>query len=111
MAEHFGKDPEGVWNIFLEKVREEFRGQTLNGVVARRVRSRVGDLLDGAFNGAQVVADLTQTEENHSATLTALNLHLGMKATLAPGETGFQPVWQLLQMEVDVLLDEGGMPR
>lgn len=74
VAEHFGKDPAEVWKEFLELVRKEFHGQTLNGVVARRVRSRVGDLLGGAFNGAQVVADLTQTSTSHSATLSKLDL-------------------------------------
>lgn len=74
VTEHFGKDPAGVWEEFLDRVRKEFRGQTLNSVVARRVRSRVGDLLDGAFDGAQIVADLTQTGENHGKTLSALNL-------------------------------------
>jgi len=74
LAEHFGKDPAGVWEEFLDRVRKEFRGQTLNSVVARRVRSRVGDLLDGAFNGAQVVADLAATIRNHNTTLSALNL-------------------------------------
>jgi len=74
VAQHFGKDPAGVWEEFLDRVRKEFRGQTLNSVVARRVRSRVGDLLDGAFNGAQVVADLTATKVNHTTTLSALDL-------------------------------------
>jgi len=74
LAEHFGKDPARVWDEFLERVRKEFRGQTSNGVVARRVRSRVADLLDGAFNGAQVVADLSATSTNHSTTLSALDL-------------------------------------
>ena len=74
VAEQFGKNPAGVWEEFLDRVRKEFRGQTLNSVVARRVRSRVGDLLDGAFNGAQVVADLTATSANHSTTLSTLDL-------------------------------------
>jgi hypothetical protein len=74
LAEHLGKDPADVWDEFQRRVRKEFRGQTLNGVVARRVRSRVGDLLDGAFNGAQVVADPTTTIANHRATLSALDL-------------------------------------
>jgi hypothetical protein len=46
----------------------------LNSVVARRVRACVGNLLDGAFNGAQIVADLVQTGLNHCSTLSALNL-------------------------------------
>ncbi len=74
VAEQFGKDPTDVWNAFLDRVRKEFHGQTLNAVVARRVRSRVGDLLDGAFSGAQIVADLTQTGTNHSTTLSTLDL-------------------------------------
>ncbi len=74
VAEHFGKDPAGIWEEFLGRIRKEFRGQTLISVVARRVRSRVGDLLDGAFNGAQVVADLMATIENHKTTLSELDL-------------------------------------
>lgn len=74
VAEQFGKDPTDVWNAFLDRVRKEFHDQTLNAVVARRVRSRVGDLLDGAFNGAQIVADLAQTGTNHTTTLSALDL-------------------------------------
>ena len=73
LAEQFGKDPADVWKEFLDRVRKEFRGQTMSGVVARRVRARVGDLLNGAFSGAQVVADLIQTGANHSATLAALD--------------------------------------
>lgn len=38
------------------------------------MRSRIGDLLEGAFSGAQIVADLTQTEANHNKTLSALDL-------------------------------------
>ena len=74
VAEQIGKDPTDVWNAFLDRVRKVFHGQTLNGVVAHRVRSRVGDLLDGAFNGAQIDADLTQTGANHSTTLSTLDL-------------------------------------
>ncbi|RJX17225.1 MAG: ATP-binding cassette domain-containing protein [Desulforudis sp.] len=74
VAEHLGKDSGLVWGEFLDRVRKAFRDQTLNNVVARRVRSRVGDLLDGAFNGAQVVSDLNATSVNHSTTLSALDL-------------------------------------
>ena len=74
MAEHFGKDQAGVWAEFLGRVRQDFSGQTLNSVVARRVRSRVGDLLDGAFTGAQVAPDLKMTSTNHSTTLSVLDL-------------------------------------
>jgi len=74
VAEQFGKDPMVVWEEFLDRVRKEFRGQTLNNVVACRVRSRVGDLLDGAFSGAQVAADLMETSTNHSTNLSELDL-------------------------------------
>lgn len=74
LAEHFGKDPAVVWKEFINKVSQEFRGQRLNSVVANRVRSRVGDLLDGAFKGAQIDADITQTTNNHSSTFLALDL-------------------------------------
>ena len=74
LAGHLGKEPLQIWTEFLDQIRKEFRGKTLSGVVARRVRARVGDLLDGAFGAAQVVADLTTTSSNHGAALTALAL-------------------------------------
>ncbi len=74
LAEHFGKDPNDVWKAFVERILKEFRGETLNGLIARRVRARVGDLLDGAFSGAQIATDLAQTVKNHSDRFTALDL-------------------------------------
>lgn len=74
VAEHLGKDPANVWKGFLDLIRREFRGERLSHIVACRVRSRIGDLLDGAFNGAQVTPDLTQTSEYHSAALSVLDL-------------------------------------
>jgi ABC-type cobalamin/Fe3+-siderophores transport system ATPase subunit len=86
LAAHLGKDPATVQTEFLDQVRKAFRGQTTNSVVARRVRARIGDLLDGAFTGAQIVADLSQTGSNHSATLAALDLP-AKTATLFTGES------------------------
>ena len=83
VSEQIGKTPNEMWNAFVVRVRNEFRGQTLNSVVARRVRSRVGDLLDGAFNGAQIVVDLTQTGNNHSTTISALDLPAKTEALFA----------------------------
>jgi len=74
VAGHLGKDPMKVRDEFLNRVRTVFRGQTLNNVIAQRVRARVGDLLDGAFRGAQVVDDLNQTSSNHGTALAALDL-------------------------------------
>lgn len=74
IAEHSGKDPEKAWSEFIERVRREFRGQTLNNLIAQRVRSRVGDLLDGAFSGEQITQDLTETAANHSTKLSAIDL-------------------------------------
>ena len=74
LAEYLGKDSEDIWKQFLDRVRKDFRGQTLNNVVANRVRSRVGDLLYGAFNSEQVVPDSTQTSVNHSTALSTLDL-------------------------------------
>lgn len=74
IAEYFGKDPSGTWKGFLDRVRKEFRGQTLNIIVARRVRSRVGDLLNGAFNATQIGSDVEQTAANHSTALSELSL-------------------------------------
>lgn len=74
LARHLGHEPTQVWESFLGGVRATFRGQTLNGVVARRVRARIGDLLNGAFNGSQVVADDRETITNHSSSIAALDL-------------------------------------
>lgn len=74
IATHLGKDGNDVWMDFLDEVRKAFRNKTFSGVVARRVRSRIGDLLDGAFDGAQVVDDLALTSRNHSNTLSSLDL-------------------------------------
>ena len=74
VAEHLGKNPTVVWDDFLDCVRREFRDQALSNVIARRVRTRIGDLLDGAFNRAQVVADLQQTGSNHASSLSQLDL-------------------------------------
>lgn len=74
LAEHLGKDANSVRTSFLERVQTEFQGQTLNNVIAHRVRSRVGDLLDGAFNGAQIVADFMSTSANHVNSLSALDI-------------------------------------
>jgi len=74
VAEHLGKKPVDVWDEFLSQVRKAFRGKTFNNLVARRVRSRIGDLLEGAFNNADIDADLTITANNHSSNLNNLGL-------------------------------------
>lgn len=73
LAEHLGKDPREVWKEFLDQVRQVFRGKTISNVVAHRVRSRVNDLLQGAFSGAQVADNLAETGANHSQALADLN--------------------------------------
>jgi len=74
VAEHLGKKPHDVWTEFLSRVRKEFRGKTFSHLVARRVRSRIGDLLDGAYNNADVVDDLELTAKNHSTNLNKVDL-------------------------------------
>jgi energy-coupling factor transporter ATP-binding protein EcfA2 len=74
VAAHLGKSPDFVWQLFIDQVRATFRGAVLNNVVACRVRSRVGDLLDGMFSGGQVVAGSAQTAANHSSAILSLDL-------------------------------------
>jgi ABC-type Mn2+/Zn2+ transport system ATPase subunit len=74
VAEHLGKSPDTIWKEFHTRVRNVYTGKTRNATVARRVRSRVGDLLGGAFNGDQIDPDFTVTASNHVTTLTALDL-------------------------------------
>ncbi|MBK6769374.1 MAG: AAA family ATPase [Ardenticatenales bacterium] len=74
LAEHLGKDTGSVWRSFLDCVRKEYNGQNLSAVVAQRVRSRVRELLDGAFNGGQIATSLEQTCSNHCKSLEALDV-------------------------------------
>ena len=74
LASHLGKNPGEVSALFLARAQQEFRGQVFSHLVARRVRARVGDLLDNAFSGSQVVADLAETAGNHATALAALDL-------------------------------------
>src|SRR5262249_18028592 len=74
VAEHLFKHPDVVWNQFIASVRTTFSGQELSNVVANRVRCRIGDLLDGAFKGSQIVADQKATGRNHSTALAAVDL-------------------------------------
>lgn len=74
ISEHLRKDPDSIWNDFLGRVRKEFCCKTVNNVIAQRVRSRIGDLLDGAYKGELVVADIKETSINHSSKLTELDL-------------------------------------
>jgi ABC-type lipoprotein export system ATPase subunit len=74
LAEHLGKDAHVVATSFLERVRKEYGGATLSSVIAQRVRTRVGDLLDGAFAGSQIGDDFGATCTAHTETLASLEL-------------------------------------
>jgi ABC-type dipeptide/oligopeptide/nickel transport system ATPase component len=74
IAEHLGKDPSSAWEEYLTHIRGDFRGRTLHNVVARRVRARVGDLLDGAFVSSQIGVSLEDTVANHRQRMESLDL-------------------------------------
>lgn len=74
IANHLGKDADIAVSAFLEKVRSEFRGKTLNNVVASRVRVQVLDWLSGIFDARQIVADSQETAANHKSSIAAFNL-------------------------------------
>lgn len=74
LAQHFGKEPTAVWNAFTNRVKQEYQGKERSNVVAKRVRARVGDLLDGAFVSTQIEADIAKTGQNHSSALASLEL-------------------------------------
>ena len=74
VADHVGKDPAVLWGAFHDRVRAEYSGKTLNATIARHVHARVRDLLDGAFVGAQIQADLPATVANHTTALSSLTL-------------------------------------
>ncbi len=74
LAEHLGKNSLEVSDAFIKRVRGAFHGDALSALIARRVRARVGDLLHGAFNGAQISSDLNKTSENHATHLANLDL-------------------------------------
>ncbi|MBL0919025.1 MAG: AAA family ATPase [Hydrogenophaga sp.] len=71
IASYLGKDPDVVLNAFHDRVRAEFRGQTLSGVVARRVRARIGDLLQGVFAPDQIDGDVHTTATKHEEAMAA----------------------------------------
>jgi ABC-type cobalamin/Fe3+-siderophores transport system ATPase subunit len=74
MARHLGKDPGATWDEFQTRVQTTFTGAELSGVVARRVRARVNDLLDGAFSGAQILPSVSDTRQRHRERIDALSL-------------------------------------
>lgn len=74
LATHLGKDAPPVADSFLSRVRKEFHGRTLSAIVARRVRARVGDLLEQAFDGSQIADNLKDTESHHTERLANLDL-------------------------------------
>lgn len=74
LAAHLGKTSNDVQSQFLDRVQKAFNGQTLNNVVACRVRARIGDLMNRAFDAAQIVSDSGETATNHGKTLAGLDL-------------------------------------
>ncbi|WP_136618581.1 MULTISPECIES: AAA family ATPase [Mesorhizobium] len=74
IASHLGKDGAEVWSGFHKRVVNEFSAGQLSHIVANRVRARVGDLLHGAFDAAQVTKSLAETSENHRNGFEALDL-------------------------------------
>lgn len=74
VALHLGKNFSTVWPEFLNQVRDAYRGKSFVSIVSRRVRSRVGDLLNGSFKGADIVDDLDETIKRHINSLDNLNL-------------------------------------
>lgn len=74
LAKHLGKPPTGTWERFTSQVKQAFQGERKSHVVAKRVRTRIGDLLDGAFGHAQIEPDVRKTAQNHSSGLAALDL-------------------------------------
>lgn len=73
LADHIGLDSRKAIADFHIRVRDEFRGKSLNSVIANRVRSRVADLLSGAFGANQVDPDIARTSKNHTDSISALN--------------------------------------
>ena len=74
IAEYIGKDYPLIHTTFLDRIKKEYSGQTLNAVIAKRVRARIGDLLNGAFSGAQIAQNIEETKNNHCSQFTILNL-------------------------------------
>ncbi|QLH51693.1 MAG: ATP-binding protein [Candidatus Accumulibacter cognatus] len=74
LATHLGKNADDVVAEFVGEIRRTFRNKTLAAVVVRRVRARVGDLLDRAFHGAQIGDTVDDSRDRHVASLTDLAL-------------------------------------
>ncbi len=87
LAGHLGKAPDVAWTNFLTSVQRAYTGQTLSSVVARRVRARVNDLLNGAFSGSQIASTLADTRDRHTSDLQALDLPSKVQAMFAEEES------------------------
>ncbi len=74
VAKHLGKDEAQTYDDFLRRVRLAYQGSTRTALIARRVRARVGDLLDGAFAHNQIAEDVDQTAALHQAGFVQLNI-------------------------------------
>ncbi len=74
IAAHLGKDGPAAWSTFIAAVKAAYKGQTLSAVVAKRVRARIGDLLDGAFGKGQIVATVEGTSQSHQEAFAAMDL-------------------------------------
>ena len=74
IAAHQAKNPEDTWNSFLTRVRTDFSKKPFSNLVATRVRCRVTETLNGAFNSSQIENDLSDTLKLHQTAINSIQI-------------------------------------
>jgi Protein of unknown function (DUF4435)/AAA domain, putative AbiEii toxin, Type IV TA system len=83
---HQAKNPDEIWNQFIDRIRSDFSKKSLSKLVATRVRCRITELLHGSFNAAQIEEGLAETLARHKTAILGMQLEQKMDAMFAEEE-------------------------
>lgn len=86
VASHVGYSKDDPWESFLDRARKELEA-TMSKTVAERVRARIGVLLDGVFDSAQIKATVVDTKNAHAETFTSIDWPRSVRALFEEEET------------------------
>lgn len=103
VAAHQAKNPEDTWNSFLTRVRADFSKKPFNNLVATRVRCRVTETLNGAFNSSQIENDLSDTLKLHQTAITNIQLEQKITAMFTEEESRAKKALETAQEELLLL--------
>jgi ABC-type cobalamin/Fe3+-siderophores transport system ATPase subunit len=86
VATHVGYSTNDPWMSFLGRARKELE-ETMPKSVAERARARIGVLLNGVFDSAQIKATVVDTKSAHVATFTSVDWPKSVPALFEEEET------------------------